>query len=307
MPREYDIVLVGPYFYDQIYVGLQKFPELGCEVHSQEIASVPGGMAITCIALKRLGVRVGWLTCFGSDPYSLYIKQLLEAEGVDLSLAVHLEHPFRQITTALPYLGERAFVTYSDPLPEHVWGRWEESLQGCNFSHLHIGGLALFDKMILLTEHAKRQGASLSADCQDGDFLRNGERTRHQILPRLNVFMPNAREAMLIAETSDLQQALSCLMEITQLVVIKDGSNGAWIGENQAIYHQEALLVSSVVDTTGAGDCFNAGFLFGYTVEKQPAPVCAQYGNICGGLSVAAIGGATAAPTRQELQKWLVG
>jgi sugar/nucleoside kinase (ribokinase family) len=88
-------------------------------------------------------------------------------------------------------------------------------------------------------------------------------------------------------------------------VVIKDGANGAWIGCEGETCHVPAVDAGPVVDTTGAGDCFNAGFLFGHVVEKAPPEICARYGNICGGLSVTQVGGSTASPTREQLMYWL--
>jgi sugar/nucleoside kinase (ribokinase family) len=89
------------------------------------------------------------------------------------------------------------------------------------------------------------------------------------------------------------------------MVVVKDGAGGAWSAYQGQIEHADAISAGEVVDTTGAGDCFNAGFLYGHIVEKVPPQRCLQYGNICGGLSVTAQGGATAAPTYDQLQRWM--
>ena len=116
----------------------------------------------------------------------------------------------------------------------------------------------------------------------------------------VDVFIPNAREALLVTGASAVESALQRLMEWTKIVIVKDGANGAWIGAGGKITHAPAVNAGPAVDTTGAGDCFNAGFLLGYVVEGAPLERCARYANICGGLSVTQVGGATAAPTRAE-------
>ncbi len=301
---EYDVFLPGDYFFDLIYTGLAEFPVLGREVYSQDVIAAGGALYITATSLKRLGISTGWAACFGNDYYSQYVYDLAVQEGLDLSLAVRVDRPYRRVTTSIPYEGERAFVTYADPHPLDENEFWLRSMRRCRFKHLHLGGIMSLERMIPLAAEARRQGATISMDCQDRPDLHHACEWS-KVLGLIDIFMPNAREALIVSGTSAVQAALEQLMQWAKIVVIKDGANGAWIGTEGEITHAPAINAGPVVDTTGAGDCFNAGLLLGYVVEKAPLARCARYGNICGGLSVTRVGGATAAPTLAQLQAWL--
>jgi sugar/nucleoside kinase (ribokinase family) len=299
----YDILLLGDYFFDMIYTGLDHMPILGHETYTQNLIATGGAMFITAAAMSRLGVKVGWLTHFGNDYYSQYIRSLAQAENIDLSLAKNLDHPYRRVTTALALHGERAFVTFVDPDEHDMDTYWLETMNRCTFRHLHLGGLDLPAKVQPLVEKAHMLGATVSMDCQDVPMLKESH-AWHEIVNTADIFMPNAREALLLTNTSDVQTALRQLGTWcdSRLVVVKDGANGAWAIHKGEVFHAPAMTVTEVVDTTGAGDCFNAGFLFAYTVEHQPIDVCLRYGNICGGCSVQGMGGATTAPTYAQLK-----
>lgn len=300
-----DILLLGEYFFDQIFTGMPEFPELGREVYASDLTTTGGAMFITAAALTRLGAKVGWPACFGDDAYSQFVRDLAVREGIDLTLARSLPHPYRRVTTSIPLEGERAFVTYADPQVPDRDDHWLASMERCHFAHLHLGSLMPGAAMELLTTAARRKGTTVSSDCQDGPHLKDPQACREAVR-LVDIFMPNAREAQIIAETTDMRHVLARLLELTPLVVIKDGANGAWVGRRGGeVLHAPAVCVGPAVDTTGAGDCFNAGFLYGYIVERAPLERCLLYGNICGGLSVTAVGGATAAPTRAELAIWL--
>ncbi len=301
---EYDVFVPGDYFFDLIYTGLPEFPMLGREVYAQGIIATGGAMFITATSLHRLGVRVGWAACFGNDYYSQYVRSLTLAEGVDLSLACEVDRPYRRVTTSIPFQGERAFVTYYDPPPIDLDAHWLAAMRRCSFKHLHLGAIMSLERLTPLVEEARARGATISMDCQDVPNLPNAC-TWPRLLSMVDIFMPNAREALLISGSSAVESALYRLMEWTKIVVVKDGANGAWIGTEGTIIHAPAVNAGPAVDTTGAGDCFNAGFLLGYVVERAPLERCARYANICGGLSVTQVGGATAAPTRAELDAWL--
>jgi len=303
MRPQYDIFLPGDYFFDMIYTGLRQFPVLGAEVYSQGLIATGGAMFITAVALRRLGVRAGWAACFGNDYYSDYVHRLAREADLDLTLAVRVDQPYRRVTTSIPYQGERAFVTYVDPPPIDIEAHWRRGMAASDFKHLHLGGLLSIKRLGPLSEIARAQGATISMDCQDNPDLKN-VCDWPELLALVDVFMPNAREAMLITGLSTVQGAVEQLAAWIDPIIVKDGANGVWIGHDGDVIHVRAIDAGPVIDTTGAGDCFNAGFLYGWVVERAPLSQAAVYGNICGGLSVTQVGGATAAPTRAELLDW---
>jgi len=303
MQPEYDIFVPGDYFFDLIYTGLPEFPVLGREIYCQGLETAGGALFITATALHRLGVKVAWSSSFGTDSYSQFVRQLAVDEGLDLRFARDLDRPYRRISTALPYQGERAFVSYVDPVSPDQDDYWLALMQTCNFRHLHLGAVLSNSRLERMVRAARARGATISMDCQDMPDLYN-ICTWRDLLGMIDLFIPNAREAMQITGTTAVQSAIETLMEWVEVVVVKDGANGAWLGYGGEVHHSPAIDVGPVLDTTGAGDSFNAGFLYGWIVEGAPFEVCARYGNICGGISVTAFGGATAAPTRAVLKEW---
>jgi sugar/nucleoside kinase (ribokinase family) len=301
----YDMIVLGDYFYDLIFTGLPEFPVLGREVNGTDVTTTGGALYITVVSLHRLGAKVGWPATFGSDYYSQSVYGFALCENLDLGLARHIDQPYRRVTSALPLHGERAFVTYTDPEALDLFDFWLKTLESCDFKHLHFGGLEHFKAMQPLVDYARSRGATISADCQDGPHLQD-PCICQETLAKMDIFMPNAREACIVAETDDVEAALRHLAMLVNIVVIKDGAHGAWVARGDEMIHVPVIQAGKVVDTTGAGDCFNAGFLYGYISEGAPLDACARYGTICGGLSVTGIGGATAAPTRVELDVWMV-
>jgi sugar/nucleoside kinase (ribokinase family) len=301
----YDIIVLGDYFYDLIFSGLQAFPVLGQEKISRDLVTTGGAAYITVRSLYRLGARVGWRGHFGSDEYSREIYQLAAGEGIDMRLARVSDLPYRRVTAALPFQGERAFITYADPIPTDRHPFWLEALTTCEYRHVHLTGALALELLAPLATAARAVGATISMDCQDVALLYTDCQWQ-KIIRMVDVFMPNAREARLIAKTDDLDAAMRLLLDWGRTIVIKDGASGALVGEGTGAYTRvPAIHAGLCVDTTGAGDCFNAGFLYNYVCEAAPLETCASYGNICGGLSVTREGGATHAPDLATLRAWL--
>ena len=298
-----DLLLLGDYFFDIIFSGLVEFPSLGREVYSDSITSTGGAMFITASSLRRLGANITWIAQFGNDPYSRFVYDLAVSEGIDLSLARFFDAPYRRITSSMPLHGERAFLTYVDPEPEDMFDFWLHIVKTTDYRHIHLGGLEPPELIAPIFKTARARGATISMDCQD-DPLLCLDCDWQEFLSMVDIFMPNTREALMITKLDNVEDAALLLSKWVGKVVIKDGANGVWVASKNALLHSPAIDAGQVVDTTGAGDCFNAGFLFGHIVEGQPDEVSARYGNICGGLSVTGIGGATNVPTRNVLMEW---
>jgi len=298
----YDIIIPGTYFCDVIFTGLPAFPSLGAEVIGKDLNIIPGGTLNHIIALKRLGVNVGWIGVLGSDFFSKFVWDALETEGIDTSLVTHLDSPFRQITVSLSFPHERAFITYADPVPDQMESLMR-GLEGITYRHLHFPSLFIDEAVIPVIQQCHEQGIQVSMDCQFQKITLDSPLVR-DILAQVDIFMPNAGEAQKLTQTASLSEAVSVLSEIVPYLVVKDGVEGALARRDGVDYHEPALNVTAV-DTTGAGDIFNSGFLAAH-IKSLDTPTCLRWGNFCAGCSTMGAGPA-AAPTREQLETWLEG
>jgi sugar/nucleoside kinase (ribokinase family) len=294
----YDILIPGNYFCDLIFTGFPNFPALGSEVYTQNLAVTVGGVLNTVVGLKRLGVNVGWLGHIGTDLFSRFVLDFIEKEGLDTSLLTHVDAPFQRVTVAISYPHERAFVTYIDPSSTPV-EMAVESLDRISFSHLHFTGFQLDPQTLDVIKAARARRIAVSMDCQDRPMTLDTPGVRDTLM-HLDMFMPNAKEAMRLAERDSVNAAAEVLHQLVPLLIIKDGANGASAWQGDAHWHESAIPVTPV-DTTGAGDVFNAGFLAMYR-KGQDIETCLRWGNICGGLSTLGSGGSSTAPHLEQVE-----
>jgi sugar/nucleoside kinase (ribokinase family) len=296
------VIIPGDYFCDIIFTGLPGFPALGQEIFSRDVAIVPGGTMNVVVALRRLGVNVGWLGTVGDDFFSRFALDQARAEGLDLSLLLRLNSKQRRVTVSLSYPGDRAFVSYVDESPGDV-DRVLDALERVTCKHLHFAGLTVDGRIPGLIQTCHAQGIGVSMDCQCQQNTLDSPLVR-EILSQVDLFMPNAIETQRLTKTDSLEQALDILTGIARYVVVKNGAQGAIAWRDGVYYHAPALPLSSIVDTTGAGDVFNAGFLAAH-LRGLDVQQCLRWGNFCGGMSTQGWGGTQTAPTLAQLQDWL--
>jgi sugar/nucleoside kinase (ribokinase family) len=284
-----------------IFTGIPGFPALGTEIYTENLTVVPGGCLNTVTALRRLGVNVGWIGAIGSDIFSRFIDDWVTQEKISRDWLAYVDEPFQRVTVALSYPTDRAFVTYTDVSPDLLDGV-REAVEADECAHLHFTGLNVQSPVPEILRACHQRGITVTMDCQHRAETLNSPLVR-EVLSLLDIFMPNAGEAMRLTKTSTFEDAAQILSQLVPLLVIKDGANGAqaWQGDQHVV--APALKVE-VVDTTGAGDAFNAGFLAAYRVGEDLA-TCLRWGNISGSLSTTGYGGCSTAPTREIVESYL--
>lgn len=295
-----DVLVFGDYFCDLVITGLNEIPRLGADVFGKEMEIAPGGTYILVAALHRLGVRVRWSTRFGNDMLSRFMLEEAGCEGLDPSLFEHFPFPLRSLSVSFSFSHDRGFISYIDSFPQ---GRPLDEILNAErpkwVVNIPFDGSA---HSLSLIDLVHRLGGKVFTDCQ---YVRSTleEPGLVQMLESIDVFAPNISEASQLTGEQDPQKAAARLAAHCPLVIVKCGHKGAYAQAGDQAWHSPAIPVE-VVDTTGAGDSFNAGFLAA-RLQGLPVETCLRYGNISGGLSTTQRGGTRAVPTMEQLRSYL--
>ncbi|MCS6816267.1 MAG: carbohydrate kinase family protein [Blastocatellia bacterium] len=303
--KTWDVITVGDVFVDLILSGLPAWPQPGEEVFAQRFArEIGGGAAITACGLARWGMRVSLLAVLGCDEGE-WMKRRLTACGVDTrQLIWHDEEP-TAVTVSVSREGDRMFFTYmgaNRALPE--WLAKESTWMELRAArHVHLACAPEPSVLISLGDFLHEHGTSLSLDVGwHPEWLQSSETRR--ALCVLDLFFPSEREAFELTGERDPESALRALVGMgISRIALKRGSAGAMLLWNGELFAQEAYPVSPV-DTTGAGDCFDAGFLYAWLSGESPER-CLQIATLCGALSTRRLGGVAAFPTKEEIEEAL--
>lgn len=301
-----DVLAVGELNPDFILSGLRdRMPVLGTE---QEFTgyrlTLGSSTAITCVLMQRLGLRTAMAACVGDDEHGEFCRAALLSEGVDIRLVETRANVPTGLTLCLPYPDDRLLVTCKGAMAldpsEAVTPAMLESVR-----HLHVSSFflqtALRPRLPALLMAARKAGVTTSLDTgwdPDGDWLTEDLRVT---LAQTSVFLPNEREFAALTGEKDVASGVARLLDLGVIaVVLKRGAAGAIHGDRDGLVEVPGFAAQAI-DTTGAGDAFNAGYL---TAMLKGAPVDERLriGNACGALTVAAIGGTGGVTNADQVQ-----
>jgi len=282
-----DVFVVGDYCLDLVFAGLPGPLELGREIVAADFAMTPGGAYNSAVALQRLGLRVAWAADFGDDDFSRFALEHARAEGLDESLFVHHRRPLRYVTVAASYPDDRAFLAYYDAAPAVPAGA-----RTVRHVHPRVALIPGFVTGLLLEAGARlahARGAQVFMDANSNRPLQLAEPAVKQALACVDLFSANAKEARQLTGADDPAEAAGLLSRHCSVVIVKAGRNGAYAYRGGEKAYAPPIPVTAV-DTTGAGDCFNAGFIRAW-LDGRTLVECLRWGNIVGGLSTLGMGG----------------
>lgn len=283
--NRYDVMVVGEYYYDLIFTDLPTLPSLGTDIWAKSFDDLPGASYTTALALTRLGLKAGWWCGFGTDIFSRMVLDEVRREGIDEGLFQRHDGPVRRVSAAFSFQHDRGFISYVD---EHDRDPTVEDVEAVQPLVLMLQGFARSPERLALINGARRAGVLVCGECQHLDFGIEAEGVV-DVLQALDMFVPNETEAVRFTGTADAGAALEILARYVRTVVIKCGANGAIAIHDGRRYAVPAPKVE-VVDTTGAGDSFNAGLIYG-VLRGAPFEEALRYAVICGSLSTTDYGG----------------
>jgi ribokinase len=307
--RDLDVLVLGDVNPDIIVTGAQ--PEFGQhEVLVDSIALTIGGSAsIMASAAARLGLRVALVGVVGDDPLGHFILDALRARGVDVSHCIVSHERPTGATVVLVHALDRAILTATGTIADLTAGMIPDDLPG-RARHVHLAGFYLQPDLRSgaagLVARAHAAGATVSLDTNwdpSGDW----DGGVAELLPEIDLLLPNEAEALGLARSSRVEDAARALQagEGRPVVVVKRGAAGALaIDERGAPITTAAMPIDSI-DSTGAGDSFDAGFVAAW-LEGRPLRDCLRFAAACGALSTRAAGGVDAQPSRAEVDAALL-
>lgn len=300
------VLIAGELNPDLILQNYRSFPELGKEVLVEDCCLTLGSASAICaVGLAKLGRPVAFFAKVGRDAYGDFCVAALESAGVDARRVIRDGGLKTGITVSITGPQDRALVTYLGAILSLAAGDiTDEMLAG--FDHLHVSSYYLQERLRPgipdLFERASRQGLTTSLD-PGFDPSEEWGPGIYEALRQTDVFFPNEVELRAIGGHDDPASALARLENGRTLTIAKLGRSGAMTLAEGRPLHVAALPVQSI-DSTGAGDSFNAGFLHCW-LRGDPLAEVLTFAAACGALSTLGFGGTGAQATEPEARRFI--
>jgi sugar/nucleoside kinase (ribokinase family) len=303
---DFDVIVVGELNADLIVSG-DVTPAFGQVEQLVDDASLVLGSssAIFACGAARLGLRVAFIGKVGDDALGQFVLRELGRHSVD-SAGVVVDSSLKTgLTVILSRIDDRAILTYPGSIAALRYAEIDRGLLARG-RHVHLGSYFLLDALRpdvpRLFQDAHALGLSVSLDT-NYDPQETWDGGLHETLRHVDIFLPNQAELLAITHQADIAAALATLRDSVPTVGVKLGSRGAQALHAGQVVDASAIEVAAV-DTTGAGDSFDAGFVYGHlagwTVADTLRMAC-----VCGALSTRALGGTAAQATLAEAQALL--
>lgn len=300
------VLFVGEINVDVMMGGMATPPIVDREVPSKTWDVVLGGSTmISACAYSSLGGEAWFAGLAGKDEYGDFMLRGMRDMGLNTDLVQRSTEVRTGVTVNMISGNTRTQATYPGTIEEYDGaGLTEAALRG--LSHIHFAGVYLETKLRPrlggVLETARKLGLTTSLDPQWDST--EGWEYMDQWLPLLTYLFVNSDEAMSITKAATPEAALEALASRTSCPLVKVGKEGALArvdGKIQAVKGREV----TPVDTTGAGDSFNAGFLYGRIEKGMEILEAIRFANACAARSCLFVGGTDARSSYQDVVEFM--
>lgn len=280
--------------------------------------SMSGAEVNVAIGLSRLGHKVEYITKLGDDPFGHYIENKLKSNGIGTSF-VSYDDVYKtgiQLKNRVTD-GSDPYAPYyrKGSAASHISVEDIDKINLDDVDLIHITGIppALSETARAATFHlakkAKEKGIFITFDPNLRPNLWKSTEEMKTVINELssysNLILPGIAECKILLDTEDKEKICEIYHNMgIDFVVIKNGSNGAYVSYKNDIKIVDGFKVDKVVDTVGAGDGFAVGVISGY-LEKLDIYDCAKRGNAIGAIQVMNIGDNEGLPTPTELYNFM--
>lgn len=292
--RDLDCLVAGEANVDLLVEGVVEL-----EMDKEKLATradllLGGSSSITAFNLARLGARVGFVGVVGDDVFGKFVSERLESAGLKMVALRRMREAGTGLTIWHYRGNQRGGITYPGTIAllraKDVSGVYLRRAR-----HLHVGAYFLLTQLHAgaagLFRRAKKLGLTTSLDC-NYDPAEQWDSGIGEVLRHTDVFFPNETEARCLTGRESPEEAAVELAKLARIAVVKCGARGAVVCSEGSSFRMPAKK-ARVVDTTGAGDSFNAGFLSRF-VRGASLRECAKAGVAAGARSVTRVGGTAA-------------
>ena len=308
-----DLVVVGDCNPDVMVLTGDVTPAFGQQEQIVPAVSlvVGGSAAITAVAAARLGASVELVAAIGDDAAGQFMLGELRRAGVGTGHVIVRGDLPTGMSVALSRGGDRAILTAPGGIATLAASDIPAELLA-SARHVHVSSYFLMEERLApglpaVFAAARDAGAVTSLDTNWDPSGRWGGTRLREVLAQTDLLLPNEAEALLIAGAPTLDKAVAALTAGGASVAVKRGGDGAVLVTG-GVRYQATPPAQQVVDTTGAGDCFNAGLIAALLAGRGPADALAL-ACAAGAGSTRALGGTAGCPTcrrprpRQEGQR----
>ena len=261
----------------------KEFIEETVSLTTQPPSLVPGGSACnTVVGVGKLGGKARFVGKCGNEQMGRFFENDLKRQNVE-PLLLRSDSPTGRVLSIITPDAQRSMFTYlgasAETRPQDITKQFFE-----NAAIVHIEGYLLFnpDLILQVLDTAQQCGAKISLDLASYNVVEESrELVDHIVESFVDILIANEDEAWAYTGHKNESRAIGALSEKAQIAVLKVGERGSFIAGDHQIVRIQPQTGAAVIDTTGAGDLWAAGFLYGlvngYSMER-----CGQLGSACG-------------------------